>query len=193
MTVIRDAIEADMAAVTDIYNSYLSTTTAAWSEREQTIDERIEWFRSRRSAGHPVLVAVDPKPGEPGEPGKPVEHGEHNEHDEHDGPGLVVGFTGCGPFRGAGMWPGYVHTAELTIFVAEPRLGTGVGDLLMGALVDRATTSDLHVLVAGIDGDNIGSIHFHERWGFTEVARMPEVGRKWDRWLDLVLMQRTVD
>ncbi|NLD77908.1 MAG: GNAT family N-acetyltransferase, partial [Acidimicrobiales bacterium] len=51
MTVIRDAIEADMAAVTDIYNSYLSTTTAAWSEREQTIDERIEWFRSRRSAG----------------------------------------------------------------------------------------------------------------------------------------------
>lgn len=164
MTVIRDATEADMPAVADIYNSYLATTTAAWSERLQTVEARVEWFRARREAGYAVLVAED---------------------QEND----VVGFAGCGPFRGAGMWPGYVHTAELTIFVTERLLGAGVGDLLMEALIARAREGNLHVLVAGIDGDNAGSIRFHQRWGFTEVARMPEVGRKWDRWLDLVLMQ----
>jgi phosphinothricin acetyltransferase len=168
MTVITDATEADMDPVVEIYNSYLTTTTAAWSERLQTVSERVEWFRAREAAGYPVLVAVD---------------------DE----GLVVGFASYGPFRGAGMWPGYVHTAELTIFVVERLLGTGVGHQLMSALVERARASDLHVLVAGIDGDNRGSILFHERWGFVEVGRMPEVGRKWDRWLDLVLMQLSVD
>ena len=50
-----------------------------------------------------------------------------------------------------------------------------------------------HVMVAGIDADNLGSIAFHRALGFTEVARMPEVGRKFDRWLDLVLMQRILD
>jgi L-amino acid N-acyltransferase YncA len=174
---IRDATEADMAAVVDIYNSYLENTTAAWSERLQTLEERTEWFRQRSDAGYPVLVAVAP-PAAGTDPGSG---------------GEVVGFTSCGPFRGAGMWPGYVHTAELTIFVTERLLGRGVGDALMGALVDMAEASDLHVLVAGIDAENVGSIRFHERWGFTEVGRMPEVGRKWDRWLDLVLMQRLVD
>ena len=177
MIVIRDATEADMAAVVEIYNSYLETTTAAWSETLQTLEQRVDWFRQRTEAGYPVLVAVEAAAvdGDAGTDGQ------------------VVGFTSYGSFRGAGMWPGYVHTAELTIFVSERLLGTGVGNDLMSALIDRAEKSELHVLVAGIDADNGGSIRFHERWGFSETARMPEVGRKWGRWLDLVLMQRTVD
>lgn len=209
MIEIRDAVEADMAAVTDIYNSYLATTTAAWSERLQTVDEREAWFRSRRAEDYPVLVADEQHvaddrtaDGEPSTDEQPVGssgHGNRREPRATDamaigtGPSRVVGFTSFGPFRGAGMWPGYVHTAELTIFLAEDHLGTGLGDRLMGALVERARRRDLHVLVAGIDADNEGSIRFHERWGFTEVARMPEVGRKWDRWPDLVLMQRILD
>ena len=51
----------------------------------------------------------------------------------------------------------------------------------------------MHVMVAAIDGDNVESIRFHERLGFSTVAVMPEVGRKFDRWLDLVLMQRVLD
>jgi len=49
------------------------------------------------------------------------------------------------------------------------------------------------VLVAAVDADNEGSIAFHRALGFVEVARMPEVGRKFDRWLDLVLLQRVID
>jgi len=51
----------------------------------------------------------------------------------------------------------------------------------------------VHVMVGAIDSENVGSIAFHEALGFTVVGRMPEVGRKFDRWLDLVLLQRTVD
>ncbi len=63
----------------------------------------------------------------------------------------------------------------------------------MNALVDRARREGKHVMVAGIDGDNTGSIRFHERLGFFEVGRMPGIGEKFGRRLDLVLMQLLLD
>ena len=60
--------------------------------------------------------------------------------------------------------------------------------MLIEELVERARTAGVHVMVGAIDGDNAASLRFHERLGFTVVARMPEVGRKFDRWLDLVLV-----
>ena len=71
--------------------------------------------------------------------------------------------------------------------------GRGVGRALMDALVARRGRDGKHVMVAGIDGDEPGSIRFHERLGFFEVARMPEIGEKFGRRLDLVLMQRMLD
>jgi L-amino acid N-acyltransferase YncA len=68
--------------------------------------------------------------------------------------------------------------------------GMGVGRLLMNGLVARARTSGIHVMVGAVDAANVDSIRFHERMGFAEVARMPEVGIKRGRRLDLVLMQR---
>jgi phosphinothricin acetyltransferase len=76
--------------------------------------------------------------------------------------------------------------------VAESHWGTGVGRAIVEALVERARDAGLHVIVAAVDGDNAGSIAFHERVGFTQVARMPEVGHKFGRWLDLVFLQRTL-
>ena len=104
MTIVRDAVEADLPAVLEIYNGYLATTTAAWSEIPQTLEDRLAWYHERLEAGFPVLVAVD-----------------GDDHEE------VVGFTSYGTFRGAGMWPGYRHTAELTVFVTERRCSGGVG------------------------------------------------------------------
>ena len=60
-------------------------------------------------------------------------------------------------------------------------------------MIERARTDGAHVMIAAVDGANAESIVFHERLGFEVVARMPEVGRKFDRWLELVLMQRIVD
>lgn len=102
---------------------------------------------------------------------------------------VVVGFAAYGDFRGAGRWPGYRFTVENTVHVAEQVWGAGAGRALMEALIATATEQGMHVMVAAIDSDNEVSIRFHEQLGFVVVGRMPEVGRKFDRWLDLVLMQ----
>ena len=64
------------------------------------------------------------------------------------------------------------------------------GGRLIESLVDRARAEGLHTVVAAVDGANDGSVRFHERLGFEVVARMPELGFKHGRWLDLVLLQR---
>jgi phosphinothricin acetyltransferase len=165
--IVRDATEADMAAVCDMYNALIPTTTVAWSESCQELDERVAWFANQQQRGCPVLVADDD--------------------------GTVVGFASYGSFRGDGKWPGYRFTVEHTIHVTRSHWGTGVGRALLEALVERARDSGLHVMVGAIDGDNTSSIRFHERLGFTEVARLPQIGRKFDRWLDLVLVQRILN
>lgn len=73
------------------------------------------------------------------------------------------------------------------------RHGRGVGRALIEVLVEHVRSSDIRVLVAAVDAANEASVTFHQHLGFTEVARMPEVGRKFDGWLDLVLMKRVVD
>jgi phosphinothricin acetyltransferase len=165
--IIRDAIDDDMPAVRDIYNVLIPTTTVAWTETLQTLRQRRTWFRRQQKYGFPVLVA--------------------------DEDGEVIGFTAYGSFRGTGKWPGYRFTVEHTVHVREAHWGTGVGKALMRELTRRAQLAGIHVMVGAIDGDNIESIRFHESLGFSIVARMPEVGYKFERRLDLVLMQRIVE
>jgi L-amino acid N-acyltransferase YncA len=164
MVEIRDATAADLVATLSIYNELITSTTVAWAERSQTLDERREWFDEQQRRGFVSLVAV--------------------EADE------VVGMASYGDFRDSIHWPGYRFTAEHSIHVRGDQRRSGVGRLLMEELIARAVRNDIHVLVAGIDADNGDSIRFHERFGFVEVARMPETGHKFGRWLDLVLMQR---
>ena len=161
---VRDAVDDDMPALRDLYNALIPTTTVAWTESPQTLRERRAWFRRQQRAGYPVLVA--------------------------EADGRVTGFAAYGSFRGSGKWPGYRHTVEHTIHVHEDSWGRGIGRSLLAALIERARADGVHVMVAAVDGANTESIAFHERLGFVTVARMPEVGRKFDRWLDLVLMQR---
>ena len=101
--------------------------------------------------------------------------------------GRVLGHASFGPFRPG---PGYRHTAEHTVQLAPEARGRGTGRALMQALERAATAAGIHVLVAGVSGANAGGLAFHRRLGFVEVARMPEVGRKNGRWLELVLMQK---
>ncbi len=88
-------------------------------------------------------------------------------------------------------WPGYRYVVELSVHVAEAHRGAGIGRELLTELIARARAAGKTQIVAGIDGDNLASIRFHERLGFREVARMPSIGLKFGRWLDLVLMQRS--
>jgi phosphinothricin acetyltransferase len=164
---IRDATDADLPAILDLSNALIPVDSTAWTEQLETIERRRQWFAHKGEAGAPVLVA--------------------------DLDGAVVGFATYGEFRDNAKWEGYRFTAELTIHVAAEHHGTGVGRRLLEALIDRARADGLHTLVAAIDSANVGSIRFHERLGFVETGRLPQLGFKFGRWLDLVLLQRVVD
>ena len=73
--------------------------------------------------------------------------------------------------------------------VADGLRAAGLGRMLMSALIDRARGDGLHVMVGVLDAANEASLAFHERLGFVEVGRMPEVGRKFARWLDVIFVQ----
>jgi L-amino acid N-acyltransferase len=161
---IRAALPADLPAITAIYNDVLATSTAIYSEVPSSIEARAEWLAARRAQGYPVLVAASG--------------------------GEIAGFASFGDFR---SWPGYRYTVEHTVHVRADRRRAGVGSALVSALLAPARALGKHAMLGAIDADNAPSIHLHERLGFERVAHLPEVGRKFGRWLDLVLMQRLLD
>jgi phosphinothricin acetyltransferase len=84
-------------------------------------------------------------------------------------------------------------TVEQSVHVAESHRRRGIGRQLVQALIERAQAAGNHVMVAGLDADNLASRRLHEQLGFREVGRMPEVARKFDRWVDLLLAQLVLD
>ena len=158
---LRDATEDDLPGILAIYNDVIATSTAIYTEAPSTLDERREWLRARQAQGYPVLVSSDD-----------------------------TGITGYGSFGDFRAWPGYRFTIEHSVHVRADRRTHGIGAAIVAALLRRAGALEKHVMIAGIDADNIASIRLHERLGFERVAHFREVGFKFGRWLDLVFMQR---
>lgn len=104
-----------------------------------------------------------------------------------DDAGQVLGFARYFQFRGGA---GYRHTSEHTVLLHPGAQGRGGGRALMRHLLDHAAAAGRHSMWAGVSGENIAGVAFHERLGFETVAVLPEVGWKFDRWIDLVLMQK---
>lgn len=156
---IREACPADAPAIRDIYNHAVHATTAIWNETEVDAGNRATWLADRQSAGFPVLVA------------------------ERDG--NILGYASYGPFR---AFDGYRFSVEDSVYVAEAAQGAGLGRALMEGLIERAKSAGFHVMVAGIEAENRASIRLHASLGFAEAGRVPEVGTKFGRWLDLVFM-----
>jgi L-amino acid N-acyltransferase YncA len=161
--IVRHASTADSVAIGSILNALLDTTSIEWTDTPHTAESILEWLDEHET----VLVA---------------EEG-----------GEVVGVAAFGWFRDVIRRPGYRFTVENTVHVREDHWGLGVGRQLMEALVDEARRGGKHTMVAAVDGTNEASIRFHERLGFVEVARMPQIGAKFGRWQDLIILQLRLD
>ncbi|MFB9151393.1 GNAT family N-acetyltransferase [Roseovarius ramblicola] len=103
--------------------------------------------------------------------------------------GTVLGFASFGPFRSG---PGYRHTAEHTVILADGARGRGTGRALMVRLEEAARARGIHSLIGAVSGENAGAIAFHEAIGFARSGVLPGVGQKFDRWMDLVLFHKHV-
>ena len=101
--------------------------------------------------------------------------------------GEVAGFATWAQFRGG---VGYRYTIENTVLLRPGSEGRGLGRQLMEALCDIARDRGHHSMWAGVSGENPDGVTFHARLSFGEVARLREVGHKFGRWMDLILMQR---
>ncbi|MDG1377220.1 MAG: GNAT family N-acetyltransferase [Yoonia sp.] len=104
---------------------------------------------------------------------------------EHSG--QVLGFARYFQFRGG---EGYRFSCEHTILLANQLHGKGAGRALLAALCDHAKTAGMHTMHAAVSAENPGAVAFHTACGFTTLAVLPEVGFKFGRWIDLVLMQK---
>ena len=161
---IRDAETADLDTITAIHNHAVVHTTAIWNEEAVDLADRTAWLADRTARGYPVIVAVDDSG--------------------------VLGYASYAQWR---PHSGYRLTVEHSVYVRGGEHGRGIGTALMAELVDRARTAGLHVMIAGIESGNAASIALHERLGFAEVGRMPQVGAKFGRWLDLSMLQLLLD
>ncbi len=162
---IREAGPADMEGVTAIYNDAVEHTMAIWNETRVDKANRLAWLAERQRAGYPVLVAVDEAGG-------------------------VLGYASFGDWR---AWDGYRHTVEHSVYVRADQRGSGIGKVLMLALIEKARSIGKHVMVAGIEAGNTASIRLHERLGFESVGYLKQVGTKFGVWLDLAFLQLTLD
>ncbi|MEL7214631.1 MAG: N-acetyltransferase family protein [Pseudomonadota bacterium] len=158
---IRDAQRSDLAAIADIWNAVIRGSTTTFTTREKTAATLSDWLTERIRAGEAVLVAVEG--------------------------GTVLGFACYFPFRGG---PGYRFTKELSIYLRDDQQGKGLGRALMAALEARAAQNGIHSLWAGCSATNPGSVEFHRALGFQDIATLPEVGYKFDQWLDLILLMK---
>jgi phosphinothricin acetyltransferase len=157
----RLAERRDAETLRRIYNLEVQESTVTFDLVPRSLAEQVAWI-DEHSGGHPAIVAVD----------------------DAD---TVVGFASLTPYRPR---PAYAPTVEDSVYVDRACRGQGLGKLLLADLVDLARDHGFHSVIARIVGGHEASIALHETCGFEQVGIEREVGRKFGRWLDVVLMQR---
>lgn len=158
--IIRPARPEDAGAIIAFWNPLIRDTLVTFNPVEKTGSEVADSIRAKAEAGHGFFVAEDAG---------------------------ILGFASYGQFR-AGV--GYARAMEHTIILAPGARGRGVGRALMAAIEDHARGQGNHSMIAGVSGGNPEGRAFHAAIGYAEVAVVPQVGWKFGRFWDLVLMQK---
>lgn len=157
---VREAVPADLPALLEIYNEAVANSTASWDYEPWTPVHHADWYAFKAENGFPILVA--------------------------DEDGDVLGYATYGEFSGKA---GYSGTREHNVYLRIDARGRGIGRSLMESLIGQARSRGVHTLIGRLSADNDASLRLHAGLGFVEVGRLREVGRKFDRWLDLVYVQ----
>jgi phosphinothricin acetyltransferase len=157
----RLAEPRDAEATRTIYNLEVLESTVTFDLVPRTLTDQQHWI-DEHSGSHPAIVAVDEA-------------------------GTVLGFASLSPFRPRAA---YVPTVEDSVYVHRDARGRGVGELLLRDILTLGADHGFHSVMARIVGGHDTSIALHRKCGFEQIGREREVGRKFGRWLDVVLMQR---
>jgi phosphinothricin acetyltransferase len=152
---IRPATPDDAAAIVAIYNHYIATTTISFEEHAVTAEEMAGRIRDV-TAHLPWLV--------------------------HERDGQVTGYAYATKWR---VRAAYRYSAETSVYVAAGQGGQGIGSALYKALLEELRGRGIHMAIGGIAQPNPASVALHESLGFEKVAHFKEVGRKFERWIDV--------
>ncbi|WP_339909504.1 N-acetyltransferase family protein [Symmachiella dynata] len=163
MPVIRPAQQGDLNAINDIYNAAIRDSTATFDTDEKTLAERQQWFDDH-GPRYPILVA------------------------EVDND--VVGWASLSHWN---QKPAYDISAETTFYVAVEHRGQGIGRALKAAIIEEARHHGFHSLIALVTAESEASLHLNKMFGFVEVGVLKEIGRKFDRLLDVVILQKILN
>jgi L-amino acid N-acyltransferase YncA len=159
---VRPVADGDAEAIRAIYNPEVLESTVTFDLIPRTLDEQLAW-QHERSGAHAVLVAVD------------------------DATGELLGYASLSAYKARAA---YATTVEDSVYIRRDQQGRGVGKLLLAELLAVATAHGFHAVMARIVGGHDASIALHARFGFEIVGTEREVGRKFGRWLDVVVMQK---
>ncbi len=158
---IRAASESDIESLRALWNTSIRDSLITFTSTEKSPADIATILADKRQAGHPFLVAEDS--------------------------GAVLGFASFGQFRPG---DGYARCFEHSVLLAPDARGRGLGRALMARLEDAARKAGGRNMIAGVSAANSGGIAFHAALGYAQIARLPEVGFKFGRWQDLILMQK---
>jgi L-amino acid N-acyltransferase len=158
--IIRKAEEKDLPMITDIYNEAIRMTTATFDTTPKTMAEQQSWFADHGEK-NPIMVA------------------------EKDGRIIAWGSLSKWSDRCA-----YTDTAESSVYVIEPYQDKGIGTQLLTQLLKEGKKQGLHAVIARVTEGNTHSISLHESLGFFHIGTMKEVGVKFDKRLDVHLMEK---
>lgn len=157
---IRSYTENDCQAILEIINYNILNSTALYDYNIRTLDQQKAIFEDKLAKNFPIIVAVE------------------NE--------IIVGFGYYSEFR---FREAYKYTVEHSVYAHQNHQGIGIGKLLLTELIRLAKAQNLHTMIGVIDAENLGSINFHEKFGFEQVGFIKDSGYKFDRWLHSVFMQ----
>ncbi len=151
----------DAEAIRSIYNIEVLESTVTFDMVERSLDDQISWITDH-SGSYPAIVAVNTT-------------------------GTVVGFASLTAYRPR---PAYATTVENSVYVHREHRSKGIAVTLMQELLTAAAEHGFHSVIARIVGDHDASIQLHASCGFQQIGREVEVGRKFGKWLDVVVMQK---